>query len=182
MGVDLPPVTGFDPSIIEENYEFDGGFPATPDALLGLPEGTLKAMAQSGAGGSQYATSGGSISMPLKGVTYVELPNNGVWNAPNFTYCHCGFDYNSFGILVVHNSQKNALIKNLRGNFYGLIIADDLEHIHGRVTGNVTVIGSSPRGNCVGNGRGEARYSTHYIHRALSGLDSDDLKILSWWE
>jgi len=40
--------------VIEENYNWDGGFPETPDAILGYPEGTLKAAAQTGEHGSQY--------------------------------------------------------------------------------------------------------------------------------
>lgn len=182
QGQDYAPSRPGDTSIYEMNATFDGGFPVSPDAALGLAEGTLKAIAQSGAGGSQYATSGSDINIPLKGVTYVELPDNGTWNSPNFTYCNCGFDYNSFGILVVHNSNYNARLKNMRGNFYGIILADDVDKIHGKTTGNVTVFGSTPRGNCIGNGTGDVHYSSYYIMDALSKLSNHQPKIVSWWE
>jgi len=182
LGQDFAPSTSFDPSLIEENAEFDGGFPSSPDAVVGVDDGTLKAIAQSGIGGSQYATDPNDIHIPLRGVTYLELPNNGTWNAPNFTYCHCGFDYNSFGVLVVHNANGNARLKNIRGNFYGVIIADDVDKIHGKVTGNITVIGDSPRGNCIGNGTGEVHYSSYFIMQALSGQLNNSPKIVSWWE
>jgi len=182
LGQDFAPATDFDPSVIEENASFDGGFPGSPDAVVGVDDGTLKAIAQTGVGGSQYATDPGDITIPLRGVTYLELPDGGTWNAPNFTYCHCGFDYNSFGILVVHNANKNAVLKNMRGNFYGLIIADDVDKIHGQVTGNVTVIGESPSGNCIGNGTGDVHYSSYYIMQALSDLLNSQPKIISWWE
>ena len=112
----------------------------------------------------------------------MELPDGGTWNSPNFTFCHCGFDYNSFGILVVHNANKNARLKNMRGNFYGIIIADDVDKIHGKVTGNVTVIGDHPRGNCIGNGIGDVHYSSYYIMQMLSSLLNNQPKIISWWE
>jgi len=182
LGLDFAPDTDFDPSLIEEHASFDGGFPSSPEAAVGVSDGTLKSIAQSGAGGSQYATDPGDITIPLRGVTYLEMPDGGTWNAPNFTYCHCGFDYNSFGILVVHNANKNALLKNMRGSFYGIIIADDMDKIHGKVTGNVTIIGDNPRGNCIGNGTGDVHYSSYYIMQALTGQLNTQPSIVSWWE
>jgi len=181
-GVDFAPSRDFDPSIVKEHAEFEGGFPDTPDGVFGLPEGTLKSIAMSGTAGSQYATNPDDIHIPLKGVTYVELPDGGTWNSPDFTYCYCGFDYNSFGILIVHNANGNARLKNMRGNFYGVIVADDVDKVHGRVTGNITVIGDQPRGNCIGNGRGEIRYSSYFILSAITSVLNPDMKVLSWWE
>ncbi len=182
LGQDFVPSTDFDPSLIEENASFDGGFPISPDAVVGVDDGTLKAIAQSGVGGSQYATDPDDITIPLRGVTYLELPDGGTWLSPNLTDGHCGFDCNSSGILVVHNANKNAVLKNMRGSFYGLIIADDVDKIHGKVTGNVTVIGDSPSGNCIGNGTGDVHYSSYYIMQALSDLLNNQPKIISWWE
>ncbi|MBN1593381.1 MAG: hypothetical protein JW941_09085 [Candidatus Coatesbacteria bacterium] len=181
-GIDYAPSTSFDSGLIEENAIFEGGFPGSPDAAVKVTDGMLKAIAQSGAGGSQYATDPGDITIPLRGVTYLELPDNGTWNAPNFTYCNCGFDYHSFGILVVHNANKNARLKNMRGSFYGIIIADDVDKIHGKVTGNVTIIGDYPRGNCVGNGTGDVHYSSFYISKSLKDLLNKQPVIVSWWE
>jgi hypothetical protein len=66
--------------IIEEFYSWNGSFPESPDEILGYPEGTLKSIAQSGVGGSQYVLDPGGkdidekvLDFPLKGVTYIEL-------------------------------------------------------------------------------------------------------------
>ncbi len=174
-GEDFIPSTSYDPSVVSENATFDGGFPPSPDAVLGLPEGTLKARAMSGANGSQYTTDPATLSMPLNGVTYVELPDGGEWNSGNFTA-------GSKGILVIHSAAKDAVLKNFYGSFCGIIIADDVDKIHGTIIGNVTVIGDLATGNCIGNGEGKVLYSTHFIFDALDDLPQPDLKILSWWE
>ena len=113
--------------------------------------------------------------MPLRGVTFVELGSGAAWNSGNFTG-------GSSGILVVHSAAKDAVLKNFYGSFCGIIIADDVDKIHGTIIGNVTVIGGYATGNCIGNGEGNVLYSTHYILDALSDLPKPDLKILSWWE
>lgn len=66
--------------IIEEFYSWNGSFPESPDEILGYPEGTLKSIAQSGTGGSQYILNPGGkdidekvLDFPLKGVTYIEI-------------------------------------------------------------------------------------------------------------
>ena len=174
-GEDFVPSTSYDPSVVSQNATFDGGFPASPDAVVGLPEGTLKTYAMSGANGSQYTNDPSTLTMPLSGVTYLDLPDGGIWNDGNFTG-------GSSGILVVHSSAKDATLKNFYGSFSGIVIADDVDKIHGTILGNVTVIGPTASGNCIGNGEGKVLYSTHYIFEALDDLDQPDLKIISWWE
>jgi hypothetical protein len=78
--VDHEPVNTNDSEIIEEHYSWEGNFPETPDEILGYPEGTLKSIAQSNIGGSQYLLNpsgkdidGSVLKFPLKGVTYIEL-------------------------------------------------------------------------------------------------------------
>ena len=174
-GDDFVPSTSHDPSIVSENATFDGGFPPSPDAVLGLPEGTLKGRAMTGADGSQYTTDPTTLVMPLSGVTYVDLPNGAIWNDGNFTG-------GSKGILVIHSPAKDAILKNFYGSFCGIVIADDVDKIHGTIIGNLTVIGPTAAGNCIGNGEGSVLYSTHFIFDALGDLPKPDLKILSWWE
>ncbi len=174
-GDDFTPSESYDASIVSENATFDGGFPASPDAVLGLPEGTLKTYAMTGADGSQYTTDPTTLMMPLSGVTYVELPDGGIWNDGNFTG-------GSKGILVVHSPAKDAILKNFYGSFCGIIIADNVDKIHGTIIGNLTVIGPTAGGNCIGNGEGKVLYSTHFIFDALGDLPQPDLEILSWWE
>ena len=71
----------------------------------------------------------------------------------------------SEGIVVVHNDAKNAVMKNLNsGTFRGLIIVDDIVHIHAEIIGAVIVLSPTPAGgNCIGNGSGEVLYSSMTI-------------------
>lgn len=164
-----------------------GSNPLSPDSLMGgplngYPEGTLKAIAMSGAGGSQYTTNPATLTYPPRGVTYVELPDGGLWNSANIT---------GSGILVVHNSKVNAGIKNLNtGPFKGILLADDIVHVHCDIIGAVIAISSSPSsGNCIGNGSGRILYSGDAVTNAtnLANLRSSNSvsvnqQILYWFE
>ena len=58
--VDYPMTYPENRNVIEEYYNWGGTFPTTPDEILGYPEGVLKAIAQSGVGGSQYILNPGN--------------------------------------------------------------------------------------------------------------------------
>jgi len=170
----------FDPIVIEEGASWEGGFPDTPDEVMGgedagYPEGTLKSIAQSGFNGSQYVIYPPSTpSFPLSGVTYVEV-TVGEWNPEDFT--------NSSGILVVHNSSKTAVIKNLNtGTFKGLIIADDIDKIKCEIIGAVVGLTTTPSGNLIGNGNGIIKYSLALVSQTSTGLPGVkcDLNIVRW--
>lgn len=170
----------YDPIVVEEGATWEGGFPDTPDKVMGgeaagYPEGTLKSIAQSGFNGSQYvAYPPSEPSYPLSGVTYIEV-TVGEYNPPDFT--------NSSGILVVHNSSSNAAIKNLNtGTFKGLIIADDIDKIKCEVIGAVVGLTTTPSGNLIGNGDGDIKYSTTLVNQTTTGLPGVkcDLNIVKW--
>ncbi|MFB3040899.1 MAG: hypothetical protein ACE1ZS_03705, partial [Candidatus Poribacteria bacterium] len=131
----------------------------TPDQLVGYSEGDLKIIAQYGTSGSQHVYDPADLTFPLSGVTYVELPSGVPWNAIDFG--------NSSGILVVHNDNvpPDAVIKNLNtGTFSGLIIADDMIHVHTTILGAVVTLTPAPSaGNCIGNGSGDVLYSSEAI-------------------
>jgi hypothetical protein len=135
-GIDYPPTFPEDANIIEENYNWGGSFPTSPDAVLGLEEETLKQIAQSGEGGSQYVTNPSSLTYPLRGVTYVEIPPE---SSLKFE-----LQGDSDGILVIHNSEVNAKIIEISSKnnlpFKGLIIADYLFHIHLDVIGAIMLL------------------------------------------
>ena len=174
-GVDYIPSKPANPAIIEENAGYM--FPSSPDDVFGYTDGTLKAMAQSGANGGQYATDSSGLTLPLSGVTYLELANGGSWQAMDFG--------NSSGVLVVHNSATNAALKNMNGgSFTGLIIADDIEKIHCNIIGAVVSMTTSPSGNCIGNGSGSVLYSTDALLEASSVAagGGGGLSIVSWLE
>ena len=155
-GVDYSPKKTPDPGAIALGQMYAGGFPTTPDAVfsgavtgLSLPDGALKAIAQSGFNGSQYVTDPSKLKYPLKGITYVELPVGGSnWNSA---------EVEGSGGLIVHNAASTAQIKNVKGTFKGLIVADDVVHYHGDVYGGIVVLGKVLGGNVFGNGNARLR-------------------------
>lgn len=176
-------------ALIETGAHWLFGYPTTPDAAMGgpaqgYPEGRLKRVAQSGANGSQYVgpdtsppTGPEHLRVPFSGVTYVELSVGQTWLGADF-----GDD--SRGILVVHNDTGTAAIKNINhGVFRGLLIADDVVHLHSQIIGALVVLSSSPSsGNVLGNGRGRVLYSRATLSRAASGMPGiyRPLDIVAW--
>lgn len=166
-GVNYSP-TKNNPGLGQVSEGYSGAFsaPDGPDEVVGLADGTLKAVAQRGDNGSQYVTDPSDLSFPLSGVTYVELPDGDVWNPVHFG--------ESSGILVVHNSDCNAVIKNMNsGTFAGVIVADDVVHVHCDVLGWMVVLTTaSSSGNCIGNGNGTIKYSSAAVEEALATTES----------
>jgi hypothetical protein len=147
-----------------------GSFPDSPDKFFGgssagFPEGTMKDFAISGANGSQYVTDPDNLTTPLTGITYVELPSGDTWQS---------MDISGTGVLVVHNAAGNAIIKNLNsGTFKGIIIADDIIHVHTSIYGAVIGLSSHPSdGNCLGNGNGSILYSKDAVNQAVASVNS----------
>lgn len=147
-----------------------GSFPNTPDKVFGgssagFSEGTIKNFAISGANGSQYVTDPADLSTPLTGITYVELASGSTWQSMNIS---------GTGVLIVHNAAGNAIIKNLNsGTFKGIIIADDIIHVHTNIYGAVIGLSPSPsEGNCLGNGNGSILYSKDAVNQAITTVNS----------
>ncbi len=189
-GVDISPRKNpVDDDVRLQNQVYSGGYPTTPDSIFGatangFPPGKLKSIAQSGANGSQYTTNPNSLNYPLSGVTFVELPNGSTWNSANIT---------GEGILIIHNTANNAVIKNLNwGPFKGMLIADDIDKIHCDILGAIIVLSPSPpSGNCIGNGNGNAKYSSQAIEEATAkisapapefGFGKKRMKVFAWYE
>lgn len=182
-GIDYVPANPPDSASIATGQTWGpGGYPSSPDSVFGgadstFPEGTLKAIARSGFAGSQYVTDPKNLSYPLKGVTYVEMPTDGsnnVWSSASIP---------GEGILVVHNSAGNAQMKNVSAEFKGIIIADDVVHLHGTVYGGIIVFTESLGGNVVGNGSARILYSNEAIVQALRFLVTYGRpSVLAWWE
>ena len=155
--IDYRPTKPPDAAIIDDwaDWAALGGFPTTPDEVVQFEEGWCKNIATSGIRGSQYATDLADVSFPLSGVTYIEPPAGGVVSDIDFLS-------DSEGILIIHNGATDAYLKNLNyGTFRGLIITDDIIHIHATIIGAVVVLTPAPSGgNCLGNGSGEVLYSS----------------------
>ncbi|MCZ6676886.1 MAG: hypothetical protein O7E52_06515, partial [Candidatus Poribacteria bacterium] len=177
VAVDYAPSKPGDPLVIETNVDWtaEGGFPDTPDQFMGLPPDTLKSIAQSGNNGSQYVTDPSLLTFPLAGVTYVELPSGEIWQSIHFG--------DSSGVIVVHNDSKDAIIKNLNtGSFKGILIADDIVHIHCDIIGVVISLTPAPSaGNCIGNGSGDVLYSAQAISTATQGAVGPVVLMKSWF-
>jgi len=156
-----PPATGWAASC-EQNATWTK--PLSPDAALGWPEGTLKKIAQRGTGGSQYVTDPTTLTLPFSGVTYVELPSGTAWEAVDVG--------NSTGILIVHNSDLNAQMVNVNaGTFKGIVIVDDLVHVHNTIIGAAVNLTTNPSlGNCIGNGTGSVLFSKTAVDNALNAV------------
>jgi|ERR1041384_1779093 hypothetical protein len=172
-----------------QNQSWPGGYPTTPDSAAGgtsngYPEGTLKSVAQSGVGGSQYVTDPLTLKYPLSGVTYVELPTGIVWGSATV--------YGT-GILIVHNSAKTAAIKNLAGtsanpDFTGLVIADDIVHIQGEITGAIIEMSPNPsEGTVIGNSNGNTWFSRQAVLNATQNINGGTVNgsasnVIGWYE
>lgn len=151
---------------IKENQTWPADTIDTPDKVMGgteagYPENTLKNAAISGFGGSQYVTDPADLVYPLNALTYVELPSGDTWLPARL---------DGEGILIVHNSNTNAVVKNTSNNyvFRGLLIADDIVHIHSEIIGSVFVLTqSSSSGNVIGNGNGKVLYSKQALLEAI---------------
>ena len=160
-GTDIEPTkTGYTP-VVGVTQTYQDGFPDTPEKVLGgtskgYSEDKLKEIAKLGLNGSQYVTNPASLTYPLKGITYVELPPAGVWLASSIE---------GSGIMIIHNKTKNAVIKNLNsGVFRGLIIADDIIHIQSVIIGAIVSLTNNPsEGNTIGNGTGIVKFSKEAI-------------------
>ncbi len=183
-GLDLGPThTQWEP-IVLQNYVWPEGYPQTPEEVLGGAEfgfvpDFFKMVALSGDNGSQYVTDPDNLIFPLQGVTYVELPSGESWNSANL-------GENSEGLLIIHNNAINALISNITAPiFRGLIIADDMTHIHADILGAIFVLADEPlSGNCIGNGTGDILYSRQVLHETISGtgINVVNIAILDYWE
>ncbi|MCZ6676885.1 MAG: hypothetical protein O7E52_06510 [Candidatus Poribacteria bacterium] len=103
-------------------------------------------------------------------------PSPSIWQSIEFG--------DSEGILIVHNSTTNTVMKNLNGGtFTGLIIADDIVHIHNNIIGMVYVLTPTPSsGNCIGNGNGSVLYSNQAISNATqSAFGATTISMKSWF-
>lgn len=154
-GNGFAPTDPANPAAIQENAS---GATSSPETALGLASGSLDA----------YKTST-PPTLPMSGIVYYTGDS---WIAPDFGTA----ENPSTGILIVHNTTGDALLKNVHGNFQGLIIVDDLVHINGDAVITGGVILQKSTGNTVGNGSAHVNYSSN----VLSNLPASDYEIVSW--
>jgi hypothetical protein len=176
-GIDRSTSFPEDRRIIEQNYLWNGAFPNSPDQIFGLPDGTLKSLAQRGEGGSQYVTDPKYLRFPLQGITYIELPQGVSWKGAKL-------GNNPSGLLIVHNASVNARVENLSTSnnspFRGLIIADYMFHLHLDVLGAIVLLSPSLEQvkECKGNQDHKVFFSKETIKEATELI----LKNGTGWE
>jgi hypothetical protein len=170
--IDYPMAFPHSPEVIEENYNWGGSFPETPDEILGYPEGTLKAAAQSGEYGSQYLLlppnkkkiDGDLLTYPLSGVTYVE-----VQNASDIAVVI--EQTGNSGIFVIHRDNGDSHISSIKadkdsdGLLTGLLITDVSFHHHIDILGAVLMLSTDlvTNKNCSGNQDHWVYYSSEAV-------------------
>jgi hypothetical protein len=69
--------------------------------------------------------------------------------------------------------------------FKGLIIGDDIYHLHGDFLGAIFVLANDPLGgNCIGNGQGHLLYSKKVLEDVISGIELNKvvISVLDYWE
>lgn len=156
------------------------GYATDPDGRVGLPPGTLKSAAQAAGtyftDGAQYATwiaANGGKAVPGS-IIYVEAAS---WIAIDLGTTAVG---DAPSILVCHNSTSTMLMKNIHGNFTGLIVADYVDHTNGTamIYGGFLCL-SGQLGNAFGNGTATVRYSANALASLPSALP-DGYRRISW--
>ena len=184
LSIDYVPSKTPNPNLIASNQSWPGGSPpnSPEDVIKNLPFNiTLEEYAKSGDWESQYVNDPGLLTYPLKGVTYVELPSGESWTDANIE---------GSGILIIHNDQVDAIIKNTYNNFTGLIIADDIVHLHSTIIGAIISLTQNPsEGNTIGNSDGFILYSKEALQNSFMsvrprnfGFAKNRLDVKHWFE
>lgn len=91
----------------------------------------------------------------------------------------------SSGILIIHNDTWTAKIKNLKGDFNGIIICDQLDHVTAgsMVYGAIYTLSDTPGGNALGLGNADIRYSSSvidYITLNVKVEVASSYNVVSW--
>jgi hypothetical protein len=168
-----------DGSIDEDTH----GYPKDPDVQMHLAPGTLRAAAQ--ASGTYFTTqvqvdaciaaNGGK--MPGGKIIYVDFSP---WQPANLsTSSACN---TTPSIIVHHNTAANALMKNVHGNFLGLMLVDGVSHLNGDFTliGALMSFAPASYGNAFGNGNANVKLSTAALSNLPSLGSAANIRIKAW--
>ena len=165
--IDYPMSFPENPNVIEENHNWGGTFPQSPDDMLGYPEGTLKKFAQEGLNGSFYTRNPLDLKNRfLSGVTYLELSSGKDEKIILPDGIHKG-------ILIVHNDGADSRIRNITlkdGQFQGIIVGDYMFHFHIDILGSIILLSSDLEEDdkCQGNLDHEVFYSSESVSNATA--------------
>ena len=157
------------------------GFPSGPDQAVSLPNGALKSIAQ--ANGAYFSSSGQFSSY---------LSSNG-GNVPSGKIIFLDFDLwqpADFGstlnedpsIIVMHNATGDAEMKNLHGQFKGLLLVDQVQHVNAGTLILGMIYSWAQSGNTYGNGNADVKFSSEVLANLPSSSDSTYFAVVSWRE
>jgi hypothetical protein len=180
-GNGLPPLPrGAAPGSLDPNHSFPTGYPPGPDAAVNARTGTLKSMAQ--ASGTYFTTqaaydhyialNGGVV--PGGQVIYLEATTSPPFNLGRSMN-------NQPSIIVVHNSTSTASIKNVHGDFKGVLFADQIDHVNAgtNILGMIQTFSDVPYGNALGNGNSTVKFSSAVL-RNLPSSGPGACTMLDW--
>jgi hypothetical protein len=87
------------------------------------------------------------------------------------------------GILIFHAADRTSRMKGLEGLFKGIIIADQVEHLHGTFYGGIIGLADTQPDAILGNGNAILRFSRKAILKAQAYMKKEGKpSIIAWWE
>ncbi len=179
--VDEEAFDGIDNDHDGKTDEDTNSYPTTPDVMLHLAPGTLRAAAQ--AAGTYFSTqaqfdtwlaANGGV-MPSSKIIYADFPT---WLPVNL-----GSTLNASPSVIVHHSATgDALMKNVHGAFKGVLLCDYMEHLNGdfALVGAIMSFGNQAIGNAYGNGNATIKYSSSVLGGLPAAGTASTVRIMSW--
>jgi hypothetical protein len=146
-------------------------YPQSPDSLLGLPDGTLRRVAQTQGtyftSASDFATwvSRNGNQFPGGAIVVLDFPAT-EQSGPILTPVTLGSEFaEQPSILVFHSPYSNAVLGDLQGRFKGFILADVVLHVNGdaRILGGIYTFGSDQLGSAFGSGTLSILFSSEVL-------------------
>ena len=161
------PIRNAFPPIVDPNGRNN---PSTPEEVLGLSSGDL----------DRYkieSIPSGPLNFNNK-ILYIS-PRAGeeIFMDPDFG--------GSTGIFIFHNENRTAQLKNIHGDFKGIIIADQVVHVNANalIYGAIFTLSDVEGGNTFGNGNSDIRFSKKLIQQITQDVTvqtGEGLQVVSW--
>lgn len=156
------------------------GFPTSPDVVFGVEPGSLHAVAQ--ASGSYFTNqadfdnlvvaNGGNV--PGGMIVYLDFQE--------LTPAHFGSELNDRPSILIHRSEDGpARMKNVHGEFKGVVMADQVQHLNGALRIVGAFMSFSDEANTYGNGSARILYSSGVLGALPGGSGlGNQVRVRSW--
>jgi hypothetical protein len=163
LGVAPPSPKGVAPGSVQIRAD-TATFPRNPESVVGVDSGAL----------DKYRT------LPPASVFYTGTENVVYWDScPQATISLSGA-----GVIICHNVNYSAVLRNVHGSFKGIIIADRIDKVNANMNflGAIFTLSRIPSGNVLGNGTPKIRYCSQIVKRELKKVSPLTVDIVSWKE